>query len=82
MQTRTLQMQHKAEYERLQQTTARRQSVSKQVRAATRDLQELQGYMTEAQQRRAATIEQATRNREQRPLNRNRDTYDDWEQEH
>ena len=82
MQTRTLQMQHKAEYERLQQTTARRQSVSKQVRAATRDLQELQGYMTEAQQRRAATIEQATRNREQRPLSRNRDIYDDWEQEH
>ena len=82
LQTCTLQMQHQAEYKRLQQTTARRQAVSKQVRAATRDLQELQDYMTDAQQRRTATIEQATRDREQRPLSRNRDTYDDWEQEH
>lgn len=77
-----LQMQHQAEYKRLQQTTARRQSVSKQVRAAIHDLQELQGYMTEAQQRRTATIEQASRDREQRPLSRSHDTYDDWEQEH
>lgn len=79
MQTCTLQMQHQAEYERLQQTTARRQAVSRQVRAASRDLQELQGYMTEAQQRRAATIEQATRDRERRPTSRGYDDYDDWE---
>lgn len=82
LQNQALQTQRQTEYKRLQQVTARRQSVSKQVRAATRDLQELQGYMTEAQQRRAATIEQATRDREQRPLSRNHDTYDDWEQEH
>lgn len=83
LQNQALQTQRQAEYERLQQTTARRQAVSQQVRAASRDLQELQDYMTDAQQRRAATIEQATRNREQRPLSRNRDdTYDDWEQEH
>lgn len=81
-QTAELQMQHQTEYERLQQVTARRSAVSQQVKAATRDLQELQGYMTEAQQRRAATIKQATRDREQRPLSRHRDTYDDWEQEH
>lgn len=81
-QTAELQMQHQTEYERLQQVTARRSAVSQQVKAATRDLQELQGYMTEAQQRRAATIEQATRDREQRPLSRNRNAYDDWEQEH
>lgn len=81
-QTAALQIQHQTEYERLQQVTARRSAVSQQVRAATRDLQELQGYMTEAQQRRAATIEQATRDREQRPLSRNRDAYGDWEQEH
>lgn len=81
LQNQTLQMQRQEEYKKLQQTTARRQSVSKQVRAATRDLQELQGYMTEAQQRRAATIEQASRDREQRPLSRSRDAYDDWEQE-
>ena len=81
MQTRTLQMQHQAEYERLQQTTARRQAVSRQVRAASRDLQELQGYMTDAQQRRMAAIEQDSRDREQRPLSRSRDAYDDWEQE-
>jgi hypothetical protein len=60
-QTAALQIQHQTEYKRLQQVTARRQSVSKQVRAASRDLQELQDYMTDAQQRRAATIEQATR---------------------
>lgn len=82
LQNQTLQMQHQTEYKRLQQTTARRQSVSKQVKAASRDLRELQAYTTDAQQRRAATIEQATRDREQRPLSRNRDTYDDWEQEH
>lgn len=83
LQNQTLQMQHQAEYKRLQKVTARRSAVSQQVRAASRDLQELQGYMTEAQQRRTATIEQATRDREQRPLSRNRDdTYDDWEQEH
>lgn len=82
LQNQALQTQRQTEYKRLQQVTARRQSVSKQVRTATRDLQELQGYMTEAQQRRAATIEQASRDREQRPLSRNRDTYDDWEQEH
>ena len=82
LQNQALQTQCQTEYKRLQQVTARRSAVSQQVRAATRDLQELQGYMTEAQQRRAATIEQATRDREQRPLSRNRDTYDDWEQEH
>lgn len=81
-QTAALQIQHQTEYERLQQVTARRNTVSQQVRATTRDLQELQGYMTEAQQRRATAIEQASRDREQRPLSRNRDTYDDWEQEH
>lgn len=86
MQTQTLQeqcqdmqMQHQAEYKRLQQTTARREAVSKQVRAAARDLQELQNYMTDAQQRRTAAIEQASRDREQRPLSRNYDTYDNWE---
>ena len=79
LQTRTLQMQHQAEYERLQQTTARRQAVSRQVRAASRDLQALQEYMTEAQQRRTATIEQANRDREQRPLSQGHDDYDDWE---
>lgn len=81
-QCQAMQMQHQAEYKRLQQTTARREAVSKQVRAAARDLQELQNYMTDAQQRRTAAIEQARRDREQRPLSRNRDTYDDWEQEH
>lgn len=81
-QCQVMQMQHQAEYERLQQTTARRQTVSRQVREASRDLQELQDYMTDAQQRRTATIEQANRNREQRPLSRKHDTYDDWEQEH
>lgn len=81
-QTAALQMQHQTEYKRLQQVTARRQAVSKQVRAASRDLRELQAYTTDAQQRRAATIEQATRDREQRPLSRSRDAYDDWEQEH
>lgn len=79
LQNQALQTQHQTEYKRLQQVTARRQSVSKQVRAATRDLQELQGYMTEAQQRRAATIEQATRDREQRPLSQSYDDYDDRE---
>lgn len=78
-QTAALQMQHQTEYKRLQQVTARRQAVSKQVRAASRDLRELQAYTTDAQQRRAATIEQATRDREQRPLSRNRDAYDDLE---
>lgn len=82
LQNQALQTQRQTEYKRLQQVTARRSAVSQQVRAATRDLQELQGYMTETQQRRAAIIKQATRDREQRPLNRNRDTYDDWEQEH
>lgn len=83
LQNQTLQMQHQTEYERLKHIAARRQAVSQQVRAASRDLQELQDYVTDAQQRRAATIEQATRDREQRPLSRNRDdTYDDWEQEH
>ena len=81
-QTAALQIQHQTEYERLQQVTARRNAMSQQVRATTRDLQELQEYMTEAQQRRATAIEQASRDREQRPLSRNRDTYDDWEQEH
>lgn len=82
LQHQTLQMQHQAEYKKLKQTTARRQAVSQQVKAASRDLRELQAYTTEAQQRRAATIEQATRNREQRPLSRDHNTYDDWEQEH
>lgn len=82
MQYRQLQLQHQEEYKQLQKVTARRKAVSKQVRAASRDLRELQTYTTEAQQRRATTIEQATRDREQRPLSRNRDTYDDWEQEH
>lgn len=83
LQNQALQTQRQTEHKRLQQVTARRSAVSQQVRAASRDLQELQDYVTEAQQRRAATIEQATRNREQRPLSRNRDdTYDDWEQEH
>lgn len=81
-QTEALQMQHQTEYERLQQVTARRSAVSQQVTAATRDLQELQDYMTDAQQRRATAIEQASRDREQRLLSRNRDAYDDWEQEH
>lgn len=78
-QTAALQMQHQTEYKQLQQVTARRQAVSRQVRAASRDLQELQDYVTEAQQRRAATIEQATRDREQRPLSRSYDDYDDRE---
>lgn len=78
-QTAALQMQHQTEYKRLQQVTARRQAVSKQVRAASRDLRELQAYTTDAQQHRAAAIEQATRDREQRPLSRNRDAYDDLE---
>lgn len=78
MQYQQLQSQHQEEYKRLQQVTARRKAVSKQVRETSRDLQELQGYMTEAQQRRAATIKQTTRDREQRPLSRNRDDYD-WE---
>lgn len=82
MQTQTLQEQRQAEYERLQKVTTRRSAVSQQVRAASRDLQELQDYMTDAQQRRATAIEQASRDREQRPLSRNRDAYDDWEQEH
>lgn len=82
MQYQQLQSQHQEEYKRLQQVTARRSAVSQQVKTATRDLQELQDYMTDAQQRRTAAIEQATRDREQRPLSRNRDTYDDWEQEH
>lgn len=82
LQNQTLQMQHQAEYKRLQQVTARRQAVSRQVRAAARDLQELQDYMTDAQQRRTSAIQQASRDREQRPLSQNRDTYDDWEQEH
>lgn len=82
LQNQTLQMQRQEEYKKLQQTTARRQAISRQVRTASRDLQELQGYMTEAQQRRAATIEQASRDREQRPLSRNHDAYNDWEQEH
>lgn len=79
LQNQALQTQRQTEYKRLQQVTARRSAVSQQVRAAIRDLQELQEYMTEAQQRRAATIEQATRDREQRPLSRNRDAYDDLE---
>lgn len=79
MQYQQLQSQHQEEYKRLQQVTARRKAVSKQVRAASRDLQELQAYTTDAQQRRMAAIEQATRDREQRPLSRNRDAYDDLE---
>lgn len=79
MQYQQLQSQHQEEYKRLQQVTARREAVSKQVRAASRDLRELQAYTTEAQQRRAATIEQATRDRERRPLSRSHDTYDDLE---
>lgn len=82
MQYQQLQSQNQEEYKRLQQVTARRKAVSKQVRAASRDLRELQAYTTEAQQRRATAIEQASRDREQRPLSRNRDAYDDWEQEH
>ena len=77
-QTAALQVQHQKEYKRLQQVTARRKAVSKQVRTASRDLRELQAYTTEAQQRRATAIEQATRDREQRPLSRNHDDYD-WE---
>ena len=79
LQNQALQMQRQEEYKKLQQTTARRQAVSKQVRAANRDLRELQAYTTDAQQRRAATIEQATRDREQRPLSRSYDDYDDRE---
>lgn len=79
LQNQALQTQHQTEYKRLQQVTARRSAVSQQVRAATRDLQELQAYTTDAQQRRMAAIEQATRDREQRPLSRNRDAYDDLE---
>ena len=79
MQYQQLQSQHQEEYKRLQQVTARREAVSKQVRAANRDLRELQAYTTEAQQRRAAAIEQASRDREQRPLSRNYDDYDDRE---
>ena len=79
MQYQQLQSQHQEEYKQLQQVTTRRKAVSKQVRAASRDLRELQAYTTEAQQRRTATIEQATRDREQRPLSRSHDTYDDWE---
>lgn len=79
MQYQQLQSQHQEEYKRLQQVTARREAVSKQVKAASRDLRELQAYTTEAQQRRAATIEQATRDREQRPLSQSYDDYDDRE---
>lgn len=79
LQNQALQTQRQTEYKRLQQVTARRSAVSQQVRAATRDLQELQAYTTDAQQRRMAAIEQATRDREQRPLSRNRDAYDDLE---
>lgn len=79
MQYQQLQSQHQEEYKRLQQVTARREAVSKQVRAATRDLQELQDYMTDAQQRRTAAIEQASRDRERRPTSRDYDDYDDWE---
>lgn len=78
-QCQDMQAQRQTEYKRLQQVTARRSAVSQQVKEATRDLQELQDYMTDAQQRRAATIEQATRDRERRPLSRNHDTYDDLE---
>lgn len=79
LQNQALQTQRQTEYKRLQQVTARRSAVSQQVRAATRDLQELQAYTTDAQQHRMAAIEQATRDREQRPLSRNRDAYDDLE---
>lgn len=79
LQNETLQTQHQTEYERLKHIATRRQAVSQQVRTATRDLQELQDYVTDAQQRRAATIEQATRDRERRPLSRGYDDYDDWE---
>lgn len=79
MQYQQLQSQHQEEYKRLQQVTARREAVSKQVKTASRDLRELQAYTTEAQQRRAATIEQATRDREQRPLSQSYDDYDDRE---
>lgn len=79
VQYQQLQSQHQEEYKRLQQVTARRSAVSRQVKAATRDLQELQDYVTDAQQRRADTIEQATRDREQRPLSRSYDDYDDRE---
>ena len=80
MQYQQLQSQHQEEYKRLQQVTARRSAVSQQVKTATRDLQELQDYVTDAQQRRATAIEQANRNREQRPLSRSRDDdYDDRE---
>ena len=79
MQYQQLQLQHQEEYKQLQQVTARRSTVSQQVRAATRDLRELQAYTTDAQQRRTAAIEQATHDREQRPLSRNRDAYDDLE---
>lgn len=78
MQYQQLQSQHQEEYKRLKHITTRRSAVSQQVKAASHDLQELQGYMTEAQQRRAAAIEQATRDRERRPLSRNHDDYD-WE---
>lgn len=80
MQYQQLQSQHQEEYKQLQQVTARRSAVSQQVTTATRDLQELQDYVTDAQQRRATAIEQANRNREQRPLSRSRDDdYDDRE---
>lgn len=79
LQNETLQTQHQTEYERLKHIATRRQAVSQQVRTATRDLQELQDYVTDAQQRRAATIEQATRDRERRPLSRGYNDYDDWE---
>lgn len=78
-QNQALQTQRQTEYKRLQQVTARRSAVSQQVRAATRDLQELQDYMTDAQQRRTAAIKQASRDREQRPLSRSYDDYDDRE---
>lgn len=79
LQNQALQMQHQTEYERLKHITTRRSQISQQVKTATRDLQELQAYTTDAQQRRTAAIEQATRDREQRPLSRNRDAYDDLE---
>lgn len=81
LQNETLQTQHQTEYERLKHIATRRQAVSQQVKTATRDLQELQDYMTDAQQHRAAAIEQASRDRERRPLSRGYgyDSYDDWE---
>lgn len=79
LQNQALQTQRQTEYKRLQQVTARRSAVSQQVRAATRDLQKLQDYMTDAQQRRTAAIKQASRDREQRPLSRSYDDYDDRE---